>query len=155
MAGEDDQASVAITARVPCPGQGQIAPVAASNLASVVGVTVDPDISNNSATTNHNLALDPAGSTLRWRGTELEPWGITFGTPKPITPSLDQITKAAAGLLRDRPATTHWSALDELSGLDPTIDLRTGERRTWARDLVMPNGLVFLPNGDAVVSWLL
>jgi transcriptional regulator GlxA family with amidase domain len=28
---------------------------------------------------------------------------------------------AAAGLLRDLSATTHWAAFDELTGLDPTI----------------------------------
>ena len=32
------------------------------------------------------------------------------------------------------------------------VDLRTGERSTWAADLVMPNGLVLLPSGDPVVS---
>jgi len=31
---------------------------------------------------------------------------------------------AAAGLLAGRPATTHWSDLDELAELDPTIQLR-------------------------------
>lgn len=32
------------------------------------------------------------------------------------------------------------------------FNLRTGRRRTWARGLTMPNGLAFLPDGDAVVS---
>lgn len=32
------------------------------------------------------------------------------------------------------------------------VDLRTGTRATATRGLTMPNGLVFLPNGDAVVS---
>jgi streptogramin lyase len=32
------------------------------------------------------------------------------------------------------------------------LDLRTGRRSTVARGLTMPNGLVFLPNGDAIVS---
>jgi transcriptional regulator GlxA family with amidase domain len=35
---------------------------------------------------------------------------------------------AAAGLLTGRPATTHWSALDHLAQIDPTIDVRTDER---------------------------
>ena len=35
---------------------------------------------------------------------------------------------AAAGLLRDRPATTHWNYLDLLASLDPTIDVRREER---------------------------
>jgi len=35
---------------------------------------------------------------------------------------------AAAGLLRGRPATTHWRWLDRLRELDPTIDVRPDER---------------------------
>ena len=38
------------------------------------------------------------------------------------------------------------------NGTIDRLDLRTGKRSTWARGLTMPNGLVFLPNGDAVVS---
>ena len=36
---------------------------------------------------------------------------------------------AAAGLLRNRPATTHRGSLELLASLDPTIDVRTGARR--------------------------
>lgn len=39
---------------------------------------------------------------------------------------------AAAGLLRGRPATTHWGSLDELARLDPTTDVRPDER--WVDD---------------------
>lgn len=35
---------------------------------------------------------------------------------------------AAAGLLRHRPATTHWRSLDLLASIDPTIDVREHER---------------------------
>ncbi len=35
---------------------------------------------------------------------------------------------AAAGLLSDRPATTHWASLEALSGLDATIELRPDDR---------------------------
>lgn len=35
---------------------------------------------------------------------------------------------AAAGLLRNRPATTYWSAFDELLALDPTIKARPDDR---------------------------
>ncbi len=38
------------------------------------------------------------------------------------------------------------------NGTIERLDLRTGERLTWARGLTMPNGLTLLPNGDAVVS---
>ncbi|WP_375484050.1 DJ-1/PfpI family protein [uncultured Jatrophihabitans sp.] len=45
---------------------------------------------------------------------------------------------AAAGLLAGRPATTHWSALDELRELDPSIELRPDDR--------------FVDDGDVVTS---
>jgi sugar lactone lactonase YvrE len=32
------------------------------------------------------------------------------------------------------------------------VNLRTGRRSTWARGIAMPNGLVLLRNGDAIVS---
>lgn len=35
---------------------------------------------------------------------------------------------AAAGLLKGRPATTYWSAFDELLALDPTIEARRDDR---------------------------
>ena len=34
------------------------------------------------------------------------------------------IVYAAAGLLRDRPATTYWGSLERLAELDPTIEVR-------------------------------
>lgn len=45
---------------------------------------------------------------------------------------------AAAGLLHGRPATTHWSTLDLLAALDPTIDVRPDDR--------------FVDDGDVVTS---
>ena len=45
---------------------------------------------------------------------------------------------AAAGLLENRPATTHWASLDLLAELDPTIDVRRDER--------------FVDDGDVVTS---
>jgi transcriptional regulator GlxA family with amidase domain len=45
---------------------------------------------------------------------------------------------AAAGLLRGRPATTHWASLELLAQLDPTIDVR-GEDR-------------FVDDGDVLTS---
>ena len=35
---------------------------------------------------------------------------------------------ARVGLLANRRATTHWCAYDTLAGIDPTIDVRRGER---------------------------
>ncbi|RZS31377.1 DJ-1/PfpI family protein [Herbihabitans rhizosphaerae] len=45
---------------------------------------------------------------------------------------------AAAGLLRDRPATTYWASLDLLRELDPTIEVRPEDR--------------FVDDGDVITS---
>jgi transcriptional regulator GlxA family with amidase domain len=45
---------------------------------------------------------------------------------------------AAAGLLRDRPATSYWDTLDLLARLDPTIDVRRDDR--------------FVDDGDVITS---
>lgn len=48
---------------------------------------------------------------------------------------------AAAGLLSHRPATTHWSALDLLAKLDPTIDVRREERFVDDGDVITAAGV--------------
>jgi transcriptional regulator GlxA family with amidase domain len=48
---------------------------------------------------------------------------------------------AAAGLLRNRPATTHWASLDRLAQLDPTIDVRRDERFVDDGDVVTAAGV--------------
>lgn len=48
---------------------------------------------------------------------------------------------AAAGLLRGRPATTHWRSLDLLAELDPTIDVRADARVVDDGDLVTSAGI--------------
>lgn len=48
---------------------------------------------------------------------------------------------AAAGLLRDRPATTHWASLDTLAELDGTIDVRPHDRWVDDSDVVTAAGV--------------
>jgi transcriptional regulator GlxA family with amidase domain len=48
---------------------------------------------------------------------------------------------AAAGLLRDRPATTWWGRLDRLAELDPTIDVRTDARFVDSGEVVTAAGV--------------
>jgi transcriptional regulator GlxA family with amidase domain len=48
---------------------------------------------------------------------------------------------AAARLLRDRPATTWWGALDRLAELDPTIELRPGDRFVDSGEVVTAAGV--------------
>jgi transcriptional regulator GlxA family with amidase domain len=48
---------------------------------------------------------------------------------------------AAAGLLRDRPATTYWSTLDYLGELDATIDVRRDDRFVDSGEVVTAAGV--------------
>lgn len=48
---------------------------------------------------------------------------------------------AAAGLLADRPATTHWAALDDLKVLDTTIDVRPDDRFVDDGDVITASGV--------------
>jgi transcriptional regulator GlxA family with amidase domain len=48
---------------------------------------------------------------------------------------------ASAGLLRDRPATTWWGALDTLAELDPTIDVRPDDRFVDSGEVVTAAGV--------------
>ena len=48
---------------------------------------------------------------------------------------------AAAGILRHRPATTHWASLDTLAELDPTIDVRPDARFVDDGDVVTAAGV--------------
>jgi transcriptional regulator GlxA family with amidase domain len=48
---------------------------------------------------------------------------------------------AAAGLLRDRPATTWWGALDTLVELDPTIEVRPDDRLVDSGEVVTAAGV--------------
>lgn len=48
---------------------------------------------------------------------------------------------AAAGLLRGRPATTHWSALELLASLDPSVEVRGDERWIDDGDVITASGV--------------
>jgi transcriptional regulator GlxA family with amidase domain len=48
---------------------------------------------------------------------------------------------AAAGLLADRPATTHWASLDLLRELEPRVELRPDDRFVDDGDLITSAGV--------------
>lgn len=48
---------------------------------------------------------------------------------------------AAAGLLRNRPATTHWSTLDLLAGLGTTLEVRPDDRFVDDGDVITAAGV--------------
>ena len=76
------------------------------------------------------LAADPAH--LAWLR------GMRATTPLLASVCTGALVLAAAGLLSGRPATTHWSAFDELVALDPTVLADTEAR--------------FVDDGDVVTS---
>lgn len=51
------------------------------------------------------------------------------------------IVYAAAGLLRDRPATTYWGSLETLAELDPTIEVRPDDRFVDSGEIVTAAGV--------------
>jgi transcriptional regulator GlxA family with amidase domain len=48
---------------------------------------------------------------------------------------------AAAGLLTNRPATTHWASLDRLAELDPTIEVRPDDRFVDSGEVITSSGV--------------
>jgi sugar lactone lactonase YvrE len=83
---------------------------------------------------------------------------LRLGRSGELTTLIDDVY--APGGLRVRRGVLYFntgdSAASGIQGIaDGTIDryrFESGRRSVWARGLTMPNGLVFLPNGDAVVS---
>lgn len=62
-------------------------------------------------------------------------------TPLMTSVCTGSLVYAAAGLLRHRPATTHWAALDLLAELDPTIEVRRDERYVDDGDIITAAGV--------------
>jgi len=62
-------------------------------------------------------------------------------TPLMTSVCTGSLVYAAAGLLANRPATTHWAALDTLAELDPTIELRPDDRYVDDGDVVTAAGV--------------
>jgi transcriptional regulator GlxA family with amidase domain len=48
---------------------------------------------------------------------------------------------ASAGLLRNRPATTHWGSLETLAAIDPTIEVRPDDRYVDSGDIITASGV--------------
>ena len=48
---------------------------------------------------------------------------------------------ASAGLLHDRPATTHWGSLETLAAIDPTIEVRPEDRYVDTGDTITASGV--------------
>lgn len=62
-------------------------------------------------------------------------------TPLMTSVCTGSLVYAAAGLLRDRPATTHWASLGTLAELDPSIEVRPDDRFVDDGDVVTSSGV--------------
>jgi transcriptional regulator GlxA family with amidase domain len=67
--------------------------------------------------------------------------GMRADAPLMTSVCTGSLVYAAAGLLRHRPATTHWASLDHLAQLDPTIDVRRDQRFVDDGDIVTAAGI--------------
>lgn len=101
-------------------------------------------------TPDHSFAGAPAYDVLVYPGgqgtrpqlvdDELLDWvrGQRANVPLMTSVCTGALVYAAAGLLRGRPATTHWASLDLLGELDPSIEVRSDDR--------------FVDDGDVITS---
>jgi len=91
------------------------------------------------------VLLYPGGRGARARvDDEVEVAWIREQRPRvPVLASVctGSLVFAMAGLLKGRPATTHWSSLDRLASLDPTIDVRRDDRFVDDGDVVTSAGI--------------
>ncbi|MFD3593432.1 DJ-1/PfpI family protein [Nocardia sp. NPDC058640] len=62
-------------------------------------------------------------------------------TPLIASVCTGSLVLAAAGLLAGRPATTHWRSLERLETLDPTIEVRRGDRWVDDGDIITAAGV--------------
>jgi transcriptional regulator GlxA family with amidase domain len=62
-------------------------------------------------------------------------------TPLLTSVCTGSLVYAAAGLLKGRPATTHWGSLDRLRELDPSIEVRPDDRYVDDGDLITAAGV--------------
>ncbi|MDJ1134603.1 DJ-1/PfpI family protein [Streptomyces iconiensis] len=92
-----------------------------------------------------DVLLHPGGQGTRPQLTD-EPhleWVRSQRRSVPLMTSVctGSLVYAAAGVLRGRPATTHWASLDKLAELDPTIEVRADERFVDDGDVLTAAGV--------------
>lgn len=92
-----------------------------------------------------DVLLYPGGRGARARvDDEAEVAWIRDQRPKvPLLASVctGSLVFAKAGLLKGRPATSHWASLDRLASIDPTIDVRREDRFVDDGDVVTSAGI--------------
>jgi len=108
------------------------------------GLLMTPDVGLDAAG-RIDLLVHPGGQGTRPLmddGTHLS-WLRGQAAADELTTSVctGSLVLAAAGLLRDRPATTHWASLETLASIDPTIDVRPDDRFVDDGDIVTSAGV--------------
>lgn len=90
------------------------------------------------------VLVHPGGNTraLQEDPDHLE-WLVAQRATVPLLTSVctGSLVYAAAGLLKDRPATTYWNAVDRLAALDPSIEVRPDARWVDDGDVVTAAGV--------------
>lgn len=91
------------------------------------------------------ILLHPGGRGTRalLRDAEHLDWIRSQRRSVPLMSSVctGSLVYAAAGLLQDRPATTHWGAIEELHALDTSIQIRNQERWVDDGDMITSAGV--------------
>ncbi|WP_431958052.1 DJ-1/PfpI family protein [Nocardia lijiangensis] len=108
------------------------------------GMTIGPQYSLDVAP-HRDVLVYPGGrgTRLLLRDPDHLAWVRAQRGTTPLIASVctGALVLAAAGLLAGRPATTHWRSLDRLAALDPTIEVRRGDRYVDDGDIVTAAGV--------------
>jgi transcriptional regulator GlxA family with amidase domain len=108
------------------------------------GLTIAPHLAVSDAP-DLEVLLYPGGRGTRAQLADAEhlDWVRGQRATVPVMTSVctGSLVYAAAGLLRNRPATTHWGSLDLLSELDPSIDVRPDDRFVDDGNLITSAGV--------------
>jgi transcriptional regulator GlxA family with amidase domain len=108
------------------------------------GLTLTPHHGFDDATP-YDVLLHPGGQGTRplMRDEAHLDWVRKQRAAVPLMTSVctGSLVYAAAGLLRDRPATTHWGALELLAETDPSIEIRPDDRYVDDGDVITSAGV--------------
>ncbi len=90
-----------------------------------------------------DVLIHPGGHGTRAQIEDADHVAWVRGLDVPLMTSVctGSLVLAAAGLLAGRPATTHHTALDTLARLDPSIEVRHGERYIDDGDVITSAGV--------------
>jgi len=108
------------------------------------GLRVLPDHSWETAPPIDVLVFPGGAGTRRQLGDELlRGWVQAIAATGALMTSVctGALVFADSGLLHGRPATTHWSALELLGQLDPTVELRPDDRFVDTGDVITAAGV--------------